>query len=190
MAGGITSTTSSALPGSPAEADLRYETDTDRIYYHTGTTWQLVSAGRQASFEVVRGVQTTVANAIWTQVNWGSEGWDTDNMWASGVYVTVPSNLYGLWLITGAVDFDTNSTGARSLGIELDSSGTPWGGSTPDRVLQRVASIANFETTLSGSVIVSISASFPRISMPVWQNSSASLFYNSARMQGVYLGLT
>jgi hypothetical protein len=111
-------------------------------------------------------------------------------MWASGVYVTVPSNLYGLWLITGAVDFDTNSTGARSLGIELDSSGTPWGGSTPDRVLQRVASIANFETTLSGSVIVSISASFPRISMPVWQNSSASLFYNSARMQGVYLGLT
>lgn len=68
---------------------------------------------------VYNNANISIANATWTDLTFNSERFNTDNLHASASRLT--ATRAGIYQISGAVSFDTNAVGIRSLGIYLNN---------------------------------------------------------------------
>jgi hypothetical protein len=103
--------TAATRPGSPAEGDIIYETDTDRVLIYTGAAWVRVAwntAAARTGITLRRAAVQTVATTSVTNVSFDTEDFDSDGFIAvTSATVTVPANLGGLYslslLVSGAL---------------------------------------------------------------------------------------
>ena len=102
---------------SPIEGMHAYTSDTNTLWFYTGSAW-LFQSGPPPRFRLTGGGagQTGVVTATNTNCTWanGTEVTDTEAAIAIGTGVfTCPAALAGRWLFEYSVAYDANGTGVR-----------------------------------------------------------------------------
>jgi hypothetical protein len=111
--GYMTSAQRAAMVGMIA-GDRIQESDTGRVYYYTGSAWQLTSAGKVPYARVSRVASLNVADSTNVVVPFDTEASDVLGMHASGVF-TIPATMAGAWDLASSLVWDSNTTGRRYL---------------------------------------------------------------------------
>lgn len=107
--------TSGTRPASPSEGMTIYETDTDRLVGHDGSTWRELLTINPPRANVSRSTAQSCSSGVQTTISFDTEMYDLRNMWSSGAptRLTVPSGMGGIYYIGGQLEFDPNGVGSR-----------------------------------------------------------------------------
>lgn len=167
--------TSGTRPSAPNEGMTIFETDTDRMMIYNGAAWAEIgiigtSLPRvSATRNTAQSIANNTGNVL---VSWSVENYDVGGMFSatSTTLATIPAGKGGLYLVSVAIEFDTNSTGYRALYLNRN-------GSTQTR--QTVTAISGNPTRVESTTIMNCAAG-DTISIGVFQNSGGNLNINSA----------
>lgn len=140
--------------------------------------WILQDADMQAaitppSARVYHNAAQSIPNATLAALSFNSERFDTDSIHSTSSNTSrLTCNTAGLYLITGAVAFDANAAGIRSLRVRLN-------GATYLANQQVNASGGGLDSMLTVSTLYQMAAG-DYVEMVVYQNSGGSLNCQSA----------
>ena len=173
---------------SPIEGMHAYTSDTNTLWFYTGTAW-LFRSGPPPRFRVTGGGagQTGVVSGATTQATWanGTEVTDTEAAIAVGTGTfTCPAALAGRWQFDYSTQFATNATGQRLAFLRHNVGPRDYAG-----VAQTNAGGAISETP-SGSSEIVLAAS-DTVAVYVVQTTGGNLTVNTSTnsyFQGRYVG--
>lgn len=165
-----------AFPGSPATGDLFLRTDYTpyRIYYYTGSAWTMIVGN--AGVRAYNNANISIGNGSTTAITLNSERYDTDTFHSTSVNtgrLTVPAGLAGTYLISAAVSFASNATGARAIQLWVN------GGGAVIATTFVPATGGGLPTDIAVSTLYRLSAA-DYIELAVYQSSGGSLNLTSA----------
>lgn len=121
------------------------------------------------SVKVYKSSNQSIANATWTTLTFDTEGWDSDTFHDTATNnerLTAPFD--GIYLVTFAFQFASNSTGKRGALIELN------GSSATDKYLVYENANSSDITSINGCQTMSLSEN-DYIVLQAYQNSTGAL---------------
>ncbi len=94
------------------------ETSTGRLYWWNGTAWQIYG-GNIPMVSLLGGVQPVDTDTL-TPLVLGTEVSDTDGFHTStNGFVTIPSGMGGVYMVTAGAQFAANATGYRATRVSI-----------------------------------------------------------------------
>ena len=127
--------------------------------------------------KVTRTTDQTITSGAESTITWDSEVFDTDDMWTSTSSTRITFKTAGLYLVTAAFNFDTNSTGRR-YGL-LRFNGSVSGAVTEVPAVSGGSTVGQIHQLYTASVN-------DYVELRVYQNSGGSLAF--AKEFDVHLG--
>lgn len=127
---------------------------------------------------VTRATAQTIGNNTETAMSWSSAPRNPNTMWAAGnpTRITIPSGQSGLYLLTGALVFNINGTGGRTVHLRKNGTGDfRRMGSTPG--------ITSIHSEMTFAYPVELVAG-DYFEIFVWQNSGGNLDVRSGSTGG------
>lgn len=130
----VSSVANLSLITSPSTGDLAVTTDTGNVYVRFNSAWNLITQGPgaprvgQCVLRIRSTSGLTFTAGVPTDITWGIEDWDTFSFHSTSVNTArVTPTVAGLYTFNGAVAFDANASGNRTLwwakngGVDLGS---------------------------------------------------------------------
>lgn len=145
--GGVQRCLSTVRPSGASlyEGMFIYEIDTDRTWYHNGTSFILV--GGPVPRCVLRpGASTSSASGINTPVNFSTEAEDTDGFHSTvsnTSRITIPAGLGGVYLFSYSISFTASGTGYRQTLMQKNGAGSYYASALLPTVASAQATILN-----------------------------------------------
>jgi len=115
-------------PSANAAGVLFYVSDEEIMERWSGSAWESVEYGGGSAANYTEGARVynsaniTLANGTATALTFDSERWDTDTIHGTANPTRLTCNTAGVYSIWGGVRLATNSTGTRTLQIDLNGS--------------------------------------------------------------------
>lgn len=178
--------TSSTRPASPFEGQTIYETDTDRTLTYNNTAWVSPSTTfRPPMCRVYRAAALShTGTGTFQTIAFDTESFTQteSGMWSSGTPTRVTPQTAGVYLVTANVNFNTNATGVRGLGLYKNGTVNPF-------AYQDAAGSASLSNGLflSGTVNLSVG---DYVQPLVFQNSGGNLAYVAGNGEQVSFSVT
>lgn len=156
--------------GAPFTGQIIFNTTDIRLYRYTGSAWVVFTGG--PTWSLTRDTAQSMANSVWTTMNWTIERVDTGNMHpVNGDTVVI--NQAGLYAISAKASYASNATGQRACRLTLN-------GTADADTIEGTSLIVN---TAAGGLTASVAtptvyqqcALNDVIRAQGWQNSGAAL---------------
>lgn len=181
MSQSIIRCTAATRPSSPSEGWVIYETDTNRFYAYSGTSWVrqpgwgTSAAGARTGVKLRRAATQTIANVSGVEISWDTEDYDSDAfIGVTSTTVTIPTGLAGIYAVTAGVlwaDDPTETGGAES---QLHMGGRFWRYST---------TALNPLATRQFVTAIDVLAEADTITYEAYQNTGGNLNVTTAWLQ-------
>lgn len=117
--GGIVPVLSTTRPNPAYEGQFIYETNTDRVWFYTGSAWQLSAAAKTPYCVVSRVANQTIVDSTTTTISFDTETSDAAGVHASGLF-TIPTGMAGAWDLATYLTWDSNATGRRFTAYNIN----------------------------------------------------------------------